>query len=379
MQKYWHAFNSIPELSATEFYRIQKLFPDLKTAWQNAHQISTLKKARIKAEKAELINQKIRLINPDRELEKLRRLNIKMLINQQPEYPYLLKQIYDPPPVLYYQGTLAPDEVTLAIVGCRKSTFYGEKVIEEFIPTLIFHKITVVSGLAYGIDSLAHRETLKNHGRTLAVLGCGLDRIYPSENTRLADQIKENGAVISEFPPGTEPLKFHFPLRNRIISGLSLGVLIVEAGQKSGALITAYQSIDQNREVFAVPGSVFHDQSKGTNSLIQKGHAHAILTAQDLLDKLNEIPLFKVPQAAATIKTTRSCRNKNRSQTGIYENPSLSPAETQILACLDTDPLPFDQIHQKTRLSLPQINSTLTLLELKGIIKSLPGNHYVRN
>lgn len=395
-EKYWHAFNLIPELSIRNFQKILQYFPDLQTAWENAQKISALKKADLSAEKAKLINQKIRLINPDRAYEQLHQLNIKMLINQHPNYPYLLRQIYDPPPVLYYQGKITePDEIAVAVVGTRKASFYGHKIIEEFIPSLVFHQITIVSGLAYGIDSFAHQETLKNNGRTIAVLGCGLDQIYPPENRRLAEQIKENGAIISEFPPGTEPCKFHFPQRNRIISGLSLGTLVVEAPEKSGALITAYQALDQNREVFAVPGSIFHDQSRGTNSIIQRNHAHVVLTAADLLQKLNEIPLFKTAPPSQTTSITQPSQpeprpaeqkplnrsHRTRSRRKASPKPPLarlSLEEKQVLSILKPEPLPFDQVLQKTSLSLPKVNSLLSLLELKGFIKTLPGNLYVR-
>jgi len=210
-------------------------------------------------------------ISLDAEMESLERYKVKVLTYNSPAYPQRLKEIYDYPPVLYVRGNLLPeDECCLAVVGTRRATVYGRQVTEEIVSDLARNKITIISGLAKGIDSIAHRATLEASGRTIAVFGCGLDIVYPAENAKLAREIMEHGALISEYPLGIRPKADNFPRRNRIMSGMSLGVLVVEAGESSGALITANQALEQNRDVFAIPGSILSPASKGTNHLIQE-------------------------------------------------------------------------------------------------------------
>jgi len=221
----------------------------------------------------------------DRLLSKIDKEGIRVLTLESPDYPSNLKNIYDPPPVLYLKGSLLPDDtLALGVVGSRTATAYGLKTAQELALGLASRGITVVSGMARGIDTMAHTGALAGGGRTIAVLGSGIDVVYPPENKRLYEKIQKSGAVISEFIPGTKPLAGNFPARNRIISGLSLGVIVVEAAEKSGSLITADFALEQGREVFAVPGNISSGQSVGTNNLIKQG-AKIVTRIEDILEE----------------------------------------------------------------------------------------------
>ncbi len=285
---------------------------------------------------------------------------IKVVRWDEENYPPLLKEIYDPPALLYYRGQLTKDdEYCLAVVGARNFSPYGQQVTEKIVRELAQNHITIVSGLAYGIDSLAHNATLDVGGRTIAVLGTGLDKasIYPNANRYLADKIvSAGGAVISEFPLKTPPLRYNFPLRNRIIAGLSLGVLVVEAAEKSGALITAQCALDQNREVFAVPGSIYSEVSRGPNFLIKQG-ARAVTEAADIITALD--------------LTEINTYIENKKIIGETEE------EKKILALLDHEPKYIDELIRSSGLDASLVNSALALMEMKGIIKNLGGQQYV--
>ena len=273
--KYWIRLNHFSKFGPARFKKIIKYFSyknnNLKDGFNAS--INELISAGIEKNIAEeFVSARIK-INPDQIIESLNKENIKITTINNKSYPKLLKEIYNPPQLLYYKGRLdLNNEFTLAVVGTRKYTGYGRQVTERIVKDLAQNKLTIVSGLALGIDTLAHLATLDMSGKTIAVLGSGLDKqsIYPSSNRYLADKIINcNGCVISEFPPGTQPLRHHFPQRNRVISGLSLGTLVIEAGEKSGALITAMHSLEQNREVFAVLGNIFLLTSVGTIKLIK--------------------------------------------------------------------------------------------------------------
>ncbi|MGD2065306.1 MAG: DNA-processing protein DprA, partial [Dehalococcoidia bacterium] len=293
----------------------------------------------------------------DDEMEKLEHHRVKPLICEDPLYPARLKQIYDYPPVLYVKGNLpAEDEPCLAIVGTRRPTIYGRQVAEEIVAELVRSKITIVSGLARGIDSVAHRTALEAGGKTIAVFGSGLDIVYPGENAKLAQAIMEQGALVSEHPLGVKPRAENFPLRNRIMSGLSLGVLVVEAGERSGALITAHQAVEQNREVFAVPGSILSPASQGSNRLIQEGAK----LVRDYTDILQELNLTIVVQQA--------------------EIKDFSPGdefESAILRQLTSEPIHIDEICRCSGLTMQEISSALAMLELKGIVRQVGNMNYV--
>lgn len=272
-------------------------------------------------------------------------------------YPHRLKEIGQSPPVLYVRGELLPeDEWAIAIVGTRRVTHYGRQVAEEVAAAMAHNGITVVSGLARGVDAVAHQGALNAGGRTIAVLGNGVDRIYPPEHRRLAERIIDCGALISDYAPGTPPEGINFPPRNRIISGLSLGVVVVEAGERSGALITSGFAAEQGREVFAVPGNITAPQSKGANRLIQQG-AHPLLSPQDVLETLN----------LTQISEHRAAR-------------SVLPAdatEALLLEMMSQEPIHVDEIHNKTEMPIEKVSSTLALMELKGMVRQVGGMHYV--
>lgn len=275
------------------------------------------------------------------------------------DYPPLLKQIYDPPFCLFVRGTLHPENC-LAIVGSRKFSQYGKQVTENLSEDLVHRGITIVSGLALGIDSIAHESALRNNGKTIAVLGSGIDpaHIAPANHSALAEKIiAQNGAIISEYPPGTMPTKYSFPQRNRIIAGLSFGVLVIEAAEKSGTLITAQCAIDNGREVFAVPQNINSQTSGGTNNLIKNG-AHTVTCVEDIIETLN------------IQETINSVENKIKIE-------SLSPTESQIIQHLTKEPIHIDEIIKTSTLPSNLVNSALSMMEMKGIIKNLGGMMFV--
>ena len=283
---------------------------------------------------------------------------IKTINIQDKNYPKLLKEIEDSPEVLYYRGEIFPEENCFAVVGTRMASAYGKQVALEIAGDLAEAGLTIVSGMAPGIDTFVHQATLERKGRTIAVLGTGLDEksIYPQSNLKLAKKILETGGcLISEYPPGTPGSKFTFPNRNRIISGLSLGVLVVEAKQKSGALITAHHAFEQKRKVFAIPGSIHSLNSKGCHYLIKKG-AKLVENANDILKELN------LPELTS---------------------PGLMRGETEeenlILGVLKEGVLDIDKIIEKTKLSASKVASTLAVLEIKGKVRNLGGNIYAIN
>jgi DNA processing protein len=274
-------------------------------------------------------------------------------------YPKNLISIYDPPPILYVKGTLVPeDEMAVAIVGSRRPSTYGARIAERFAYELAGKGMTIVSGFARGIDGEAHRGTLHAKGRTIAVLGSGIDVIYPKEHAELFKEISANGAVISEFPLGTIPKAFNFPQRNRIISGLSRGVLVVEANQRSGSLITASSAAEEGRDVYAIPGPIDSVTSMGTNHLIQNG-AKLVMSPEEILEDL-------MPQIRAYLP-----KSEERLEETKEENPVL-----QLLA---KRPLSFDELVGALNQEPTQVQSHLIQLELKGAVKRLFGGRYVRS
>jgi DNA processing protein len=304
------------------------------------------------------------------ELERMREAGIQVLTQQSEHYPTHLRNIHDPPIVLYVWGELTErDRHAIGIVGSRKTSHYGTETAKKLSYQLAFAGLTVFSGLARGIDTAAHQGALAAKGRTVAVMGCGLCQIYPPENFELAERIASgNGAVISEFPMATTPDKQTFPMRNRIISGCSLGLLVVEAGLNSGALISAGQAGDQGRSVFAVPGQIDRPTSHGSNRLIQQG-AKLVMDAEDILEELPELrELF-----------TRSL--SEQSPAASVPSPllaGLKPTEAAVYAAIDDVETSIDQIILKCGLPTPAVSSTLFTLELKKLIKQLPGKHYVK-
>ena len=293
----------------------------------------------------------------EKELVLLKEAGGKMITLRDEDYPMRLKDIYDPPALLYVRGELRrEDELAIAIVGSRKTSPYGRWITEKIGQDLARHGVTVVSGMARGIDSVAHMGALQGGGRTIAVLGCGVDVIYPSENRNLFHQIIEHGAVLSEFPMGSPPEGGHFPRRNRIISGLSIGVVIVQASAESGSLITAGYALEQGREVFAVPGNVGAEGSRGTNQLIKEG-AKLVESTEDILEEI--LPQWK--------------REKEMLPKAETPLPDLSEEEMLLYRLLGESPLHIDAIIRESQLDPGRVSSLLLNLELKGLISQWPG------
>ncbi len=297
----------------------------------------------------------------EKELKTLDKMGARIITVWDEDFPPLLKKIYDPPLILYVLGKFdEKDKYSISVVGTRQPTNYGKVQAEKIVSDLVEQNITIVSGLARGIDSVAHLSALKNNGRTIAVIGSGLDVIYPAENKKLFNEIKEKGAIISEFNLGTIPNAENFPKRNRIISGLSLGTLVIETAITGGAMQTARLALDQNREVFAIPGNLGIRQSEGTNMLIQRGEAELIKNADDILQEL-ELKLKPI-------------LGKNIPK----QQKDLTIFEEKIYNCLLSEPLQIDKIAEKTDLSTSDCLVNLLSLEFKGMVKQLPGKMFMQ-
>lgn len=291
-------------------------------------------------------------IDPEKEMKKNQKADAKLLMPSDPEYPFLLKQIHNPPLFLFQKGAdfvLKQDELSLAIVGARAITEYSQLVLEHLLGDLVGGGISIVSGLALGVDAKAHIETLKHGGRAIAVLGSGIDQLFPNENRRLGEKILENGGTIfSEYSPGTIAAKFNFPARNRIVSGISHGTLVIQAGEKSGALITAKQALEEGREVMSIPGNILSTSHLGSNKLLADG-AHLISSAQDVLN------IFGQNIFQSTIKNKQNLEK-------------LSEDEKALLKLIQTESQNISHLPEKLTYSLQEINSLLTSLEMQGLI-----------
>ena len=352
--KYWIGFTLIPGIGRAKFSMMEEYFGDMEKAWHaSAKELQT---AGLDNRSTDAIIAKRTRISLDDEMEKLERYKVKALTWKDEEYPSRLKEIYDLPPVLYIRGSLSPeDDWSIAVVGTRRPTYYGREVTEQIAGDLARNKITIVSGLARGIDATAHRAALDAGGRTIAIFGCGLDVVYPSDHVKLARQIIERGALVSEFPLGTRPKAENFPRRNRIMSGLSLGVLVVEARDKSGALITVGWALEQNREVFAVPGSILSPTSRGPNRLIQEG-AKLVSDSYDILEELNLTVVAQQLEMTEQIPTTDT--------------------ESLIMKYLSSEPTHIDEVGRQCGLPIATVSSTLAMMELKGIVRQVGGMNY---
>lgn len=307
------------------------------------------------------INQNIPKIKDwlDKQLSNLQKLKAEIITIWDENYPNLLKKIFDPPLILQVKGNLTEkDQFSIAMVGTRQPTNYGKIISERIASDLVSQNITIVSGMARGIDSISHAAAIKTGGRTIAVLGSGLNVVYPPENRKLFERICENGAAISEFPLGTKPDAVNFPKRNRIISGLTLGCIVVETGKKGGAMQTAMYALDQNRELFAVPGNLNVAQAEGTNQLIQRGEAKLITSAEDVIV---ELELKLKPILGKNIP-------KHQEELNIFEE--------KIMSVLDAEALQIDKIASKTDLTTSDCLVHLLSLEFKGLVKQLPGKMF---
>ena len=295
----------------------------------------------------------------DRELEQIEKQEVSLLTLNDSSYPPLLSAIYDPPPILYVKGNWdKARSYPIAVVGARKTTPYGKKATERLCHGLSEQGVTIVSGFARGIDGIAHRSALSGGGKTLAVLGCGIDIVYPPEHKRLFEEITEQGAIFSEFSMGTPPVAHNFPKRNRIISGLSLGCVVVEATLKSGSLITARLALEQGREVFAVPGPIFSNSSAGPHQLIASG-AKLVQNAADILDEI-------LPQLKPRIPVSEAVP------------PVLKGEEAHLYQALSFEPKHIEILIQESEKSAASVSGLLLGLELKGIVRQMAGQYYVK-
>lgn len=363
-----NALNIINGLGCQKMKMLLGFFETAEKAWQA--DLSQLEKSGIGPSLAHKIIAERADINPDEEWEKLEKENIKMVTLSDENYPALLEEISSPPYVLYiktndnnFSARGGPafswnESPMIAIVGSRKFTQYGKQAAENFARELARAGITVVSGMAFGIDSFAHRGALEAGGKTIAVLGSSLEdaNIGPRSNYELSKNIMENGALISDFPAGITSLPGNFPARNRIMAGLTLGTIVIEAALESGSLITANLALEFNREVFAVPGSIFSPQSEGTNKLIKSG-AKIVTGVKDILEELK----IEQKQEAEKVKTII---------------PATSEEE-KIIKVLSPDPLHIDTITKMTKLESSVASSTLAIMEMKGIVRNIGGQNYI--
>ncbi len=317
---------------------------------------------RVTSEIAQAVKNAQTMTFGDQQLATAEKLKVKILAYWTPAYPDLLRRIPDPPVVLFVNGDLEKlNGFNIAIVGTRSPTVYGKRVTEKLAKDLVAEGALIISGLARGVDAAAHIQTLKSGGRTVAILGTGLDILYPPENSAIAEKIVRSGALISEFPFGTKPDATNFPRRNRIISGMSLGVIVVEARERSGALITAHLALEQNREVFSIPGSIFSAQSAGTHALLKEG-AKCVTHIGDILEEL--------PKQGELFARQELTENTML---------SMSPQEKEIFRKLSREPLHIDALSRSSGKTPSELLSILLQLEFSGAVKQLPGKMFVRD
>lgn len=351
------ALHRVHRLGAVRFGLLDRAFPSMEEAWRAP--VGALVAAGLDERTAREVVHARDETDPDAEMERLAQAGVTALAQADPRYPSRLREIDDAPPLLYVKGAWADvDEWSVAVVGTRRATVYGRMAAQEFSRGLAVNGITVVSGLARGVDTVSHRAALDAGGRTVAVLANGLDTVYPPENRRLAEEIAERGAVLSDYPLGTKPRADFFPRRNRILSGVSLGTLVVEGDHDSGAMITARFAMEQNREVFAVPGSIFSPQSKGPFGLIKDG-ATPVANVEGILEALN------LSVAGKQLDFGRAA-------------PPESEDERALMAALSREPQHIDAVVRRSGLAAATVSGTLALLELKGLVRDVGGMQFVR-
>jgi len=350
---YWLAFSYVKGIGAVRFRKLLSFFGDLSRAWQAGS--AELQAAGLSEKNVADLSAKRNTLDPLALPDQLRTKGISFFTWLDDAYPRYLKEIAQPPPVLYCKGSItAEDDLAVAIVGTRNVTAYGKQITQDTAEYLARNGVTVVSGLARGVDGLAHHSAIEAGGRTIAVLGSGVDIIYPPEHRKLAERIQEHGAIVSDYAPGTKPDGINFPPRNRIISGLSRGTIVIEAGEKSGALITAKFAVEQDREVFAVPGSVLSPMSRGTNDLIGEG-AIPMTNPKAVLDAL------RIEEGSRVVNS---------------KEPELNDIERTVLRVLGQDSLHIDDICVRMDLSVERLTVALTMMELKGLVVREQGMVY---
>ncbi len=362
--KYWLALKSVEGLGNVGFKNLLSVFGSPQKVLEAS--VDALKTAAgIRDKTAVRIRRFDRWGQVEKEMDLARKTGVSIVTAEDPLYPQLLLNIHDYPPLLYVKGQLREDDVNVAVVGSRAASAYGRFTTERLCRDLAFAGITVVSGMARGIDSAAHRGTLSAKGRTIAVLGCGLDIVYPPENRRLFEEIAANGAVLSEFSFQTPPDAPNFPMRNRIISGMSLGVVIVEATEKSGSLITAGLALDQGREVFAVPGTIDSSGSRGTHRLIKEG-AKLVERVDDILEEI------RLP---TTMPERRPARRPPAAPAP--RKQPLDEREAAVLGHITERAVGVDDLVGKTGFRVTDVLTILLSLELSGHVEQQPGKMFV--
>jgi len=351
------ALHRIPRLGSKRFALLETAFGHLGEAWRADR--GALLAAGLDAATATEVLRARDATDPDAEMERLHRAGVRVLAKAAAGYPGRLGDIADAPPLVYMRGAWEPDdEWSVAVVGTRRATAYGRQAASELTRGLAANRVTVVSGLARGIDTIAHRVAIDTGGRTVAVLANGLDTIYPPENARLADEVAEQGALLTDYPLGAKPRSEYFPRRNRIMSGVALGTLVVEGDVQSGSMITARFALDQGREVFVVPGSIFSPQSRGPLAMLRDG-ATPVTRVEDILEALN------LTMIGAQLDFSRAA-------------PPVSPEERALLRALTRNPQHVDEVVRQSGLAASMVSATLALMELKGLVRNMGGMQYVR-
>jgi len=378
--KYWVAFNRVSGVGRARMALMEGHFGSLGEAWRAG--LADLRRAGLNAPTARQIVKARGEIDPDDEMERVVAAGVRALTWHDDDYPPRLKQIYDKPPLLYVKGEILPrDERSVAVVGTRRPSAYGRETARKLTSEIAAGGVTIVSGLARGVDGVAHSAALDAGARTIAVLGSGVDVIYPREHAALAERIQENGAVVSEHPVGARPDAQNFPRRNRIISGVTLGTLVVEAPEGSGALLTARHALEQNREVFAVPGSILSASSRGANFLIRDSAAKLVTQGADIMVELNltvvERQMGLVDAGAAPVLAKRSAPD-TEPRVDLSAFFPEDEAESAVLRYVTFDPIHIDEITRNSALAASTVSGALTMMELRGLVRQVGGMNYVR-
>ncbi|MBI5414997.1 DNA-protecting protein DprA [Candidatus Peregrinibacteria bacterium] len=349
--------------ASLDFLNIRRLaifrsyFGNLQNAKKNITREDLIKMG-IRERSTEACIEKIKTMNFSRIQKKFEQEKCQLIFIDDESFPSALRNIPDPPIFLFTKGTILPeDNISLAVVGTRKCSPYGKRVIAHILPEIIRTGFTIISGMAFGVDTEAHRAALKRNGRTLAVWGTGIDLPYPVQNKKLAREIEESGAIISEFPLGTPPDPYNFPRRNRLISGISLGVIVIEAQEKSGSLITARIALEQGKEVFAVPGAIFSDLSEGANTIIRKGEAKLVSGPADILEEFSFV------------------KNNTEVRKFIPENE----IQRTIFETLSKEGMSFDELVLLSKKTSAEVSTALLFMSMKGAVTDLGMNEWARN
>ena len=379
--KYWVAFNRVSGVGRARMALMEGHFGSLGEAWRAG--LADLRRAGLNAPTARQIVKARGEIDPDDEMERVVGAGVRALTWHDDDYPPRLKQIYDKPPLLYVKGEILPrDERSVAVVGTRRPSAYGRETARKLTSEIAAGGVTIVSGLARGVDGVAHGAALDAGARTIAVLGSGVDVIYPREHAALAERIQDNGAIVSEHPVGARPDAQNFPRRNRIISGVTLGTLVVEAPEGSGALLTARHALEQNREVFAVPGSILSASSRGANFLIRDSAAKLVTQGADVMVELNltvvERQMGLVDAGAPAASPGRRSAPETAPRVDLSAFFPEDEAESAVLRYVTFDPIHIDEITRNSALAASTVSGALTMMELRGLVRQVGGMNYVR-